>query len=167
MELIYASPVESNSGTTFSCSRMASSRRDANCCFPASNPFTLVTLHGEARSLNETSQFACSNESTTRLRTHLSRTVTFLSAPPLRRWSCFDRGHRRWNFVWYRNVDKGATFDELMTDRDGSPHSVSLRPSRVQDRAMCANSRNSPPLRCRTRSPLSSQSPNIRSSRRL
>jgi len=45
-----------------------------------------------------------------------------------------ERGHRRWNFVWYRNVDKGATFDELMTDRDGFPHSVSLRPSRVQDR---------------------------------
>jgi len=45
-----------------------------------------------------------------------------------------DRGHRRWNFVWYRNVDKGATFDELMTDRDGFPHSVSLRPGRVQDR---------------------------------
>jgi 2,6-dihydroxypyridine 3-monooxygenase len=34
----------------------------------------------------------------------------------------------------YRNVDKGATFDELMTDRDGFPHSVSLRPGRLQDR---------------------------------
>jgi len=45
-----------------------------------------------------------------------------------------DRGHRRWNFVWYRNVDKGTTFDELMTDRDGFSHSVSLRPGRVQDR---------------------------------
>ena len=45
-----------------------------------------------------------------------------------------DRGHRLWNFVWYRNVDKGATFDELMTDRDGFPHSVSLRPGRVQNR---------------------------------
>ncbi len=45
-----------------------------------------------------------------------------------------DRGHRLWNFVWYRNVDKGAALDELMTDRDGFPHSVSLRPGRVQGR---------------------------------
>src|SRR5689334_18229094 len=45
-----------------------------------------------------------------------------------------DRGHRLWNFVWYRNVKKGAAFDELMTDRDGAPHPVSLRPGRVQDR---------------------------------
>jgi 2,6-dihydroxypyridine 3-monooxygenase len=45
-----------------------------------------------------------------------------------------DRGHRLWNFVWYRNVEPGAAFDELMTDRDGFPHPVSLRPGRVQDR---------------------------------
>ena len=45
-----------------------------------------------------------------------------------------DRGHRLWNFVWYRNVERGAAFDELMTDRDGFPHPVSLRPGRVQDR---------------------------------
>lgn len=45
-----------------------------------------------------------------------------------------DRGHRRWNFVWYRNVEKGAALDELMTDRDGFPHSVSLRPGRAQSR---------------------------------
>jgi len=45
-----------------------------------------------------------------------------------------DRGHRSWNFVWYRNVDKGSAFDELLTDRDGYPHSASLRPGRVQDR---------------------------------
>ncbi len=45
-----------------------------------------------------------------------------------------DRGHRLWNFVWYRNVEKGAPLDELLTDRDGFPHSVSLRPGRVQDR---------------------------------
>jgi len=45
-----------------------------------------------------------------------------------------DRGYRSWNFVWYRNVDKGAALDELMTDRDGYPHSASLRPGRVQDR---------------------------------
>lgn len=43
-----------------------------------------------------------------------------------------DRGHRLWNFVWYRNVDKGAPLDELMTDCDGFPHPVSLRPGRVQ-----------------------------------
>ena len=45
-----------------------------------------------------------------------------------------DRGHRLWNFVWYRNVAKGAAFDELMTDVDGVPHPVSLRPGRVQER---------------------------------
>jgi 2,6-dihydroxypyridine 3-monooxygenase len=45
-----------------------------------------------------------------------------------------DRGHRLWNFVWYRNVEKGAAFDELMTDRDGHTQPVSLRPGRVQDR---------------------------------
>ncbi|MGW8182656.1 MAG: FAD binding domain-containing protein [Burkholderiales bacterium] len=45
-----------------------------------------------------------------------------------------DRGYRSWNFVWYRNVEKGAELDELLTDRDGYPHSASLRPGRVQDR---------------------------------
>lgn len=45
-----------------------------------------------------------------------------------------DRGNRLWNFVWYRNVEKGDPLDELMTDRDGFPHPVSLRPGRVQDR---------------------------------
>ena len=52
MELTCASPVGRNSGTTFWCSRMASSRLAANCFFPASNPFTLVTSRGEAQSLN-------------------------------------------------------------------------------------------------------------------
>lgn len=45
-----------------------------------------------------------------------------------------DRGHRLWNFVWYRNVEQGTPFEGLMTDRDGYPHSASLRPGRVQDR---------------------------------
>lgn len=45
-----------------------------------------------------------------------------------------DRGHRLWNFVWYRNVAPGAAFDELMTDVEGYPHPVSLRPGRVQER---------------------------------
>jgi 2,6-dihydroxypyridine 3-monooxygenase len=45
-----------------------------------------------------------------------------------------DRGHRLWNFVWYRNVPEGPAFDELMTDRDGFPHPISLHPGRVQDR---------------------------------
>ncbi len=44
-----------------------------------------------------------------------------------------DRGHRLWNFVWYRNVDRAA-FDELMTDREGFPHPISLHPGQVQDR---------------------------------
>jgi 2,6-dihydroxypyridine 3-monooxygenase len=45
-----------------------------------------------------------------------------------------ERGHRSWNFVWYRNVDRGAAFEELMTDRDGDLHPASLRPGRVQER---------------------------------
>jgi 2,6-dihydroxypyridine 3-monooxygenase len=45
-----------------------------------------------------------------------------------------ERGRRLWNFVWYRNVEHGAPLDGLMTDRDGFPHPVSLRPGRVQDR---------------------------------
>lgn len=45
-----------------------------------------------------------------------------------------ERGHRLWNFVWYRNVEKGVPLDELMTDRDGVRHPVSLRPGRVQER---------------------------------
>ena len=45
-----------------------------------------------------------------------------------------DAGHRLWNFVCYRNVESGPAFDELMTDRDGFPHAISLRPGRVQDR---------------------------------
>ena len=47
---------------------------------------------------------------------------------------CIKRGRRLWNFVWYRNVAKGAPFDDLMTDRDGHPHAISLRPGRVQER---------------------------------
>jgi 2,6-dihydroxypyridine 3-monooxygenase len=45
-----------------------------------------------------------------------------------------DRGHRSWNFVWYRNVGGGAALEELMTDRDGDLHPASLRPGRVQER---------------------------------
>ena len=45
-----------------------------------------------------------------------------------------DRGHRLWNFVWYRNVARGAPLIDLMTDCEGVPHSTSLRPGRVQHR---------------------------------
>ncbi|MBI4194970.1 MAG: monooxygenase [Betaproteobacteria bacterium] len=45
-----------------------------------------------------------------------------------------DRGHRLWNFVWYRNVEKGAALDELMTDRDGYPHAFWRLPGRVVER---------------------------------
>ena len=37
-------------------------------------------------------------------------------------------GERLMNFVWYRNVDAGAPFDELMTDREGRFRPVSLPP---------------------------------------
>ena len=45
-----------------------------------------------------------------------------------------DRGHRLWNFVWYRNVEQGAPLDALMTDADGVRHAVSLHPGCVQQR---------------------------------
>lgn len=37
-------------------------------------------------------------------------------------------GQRLMNFVWYRNVDSGAPFEELMTDREGRFRPVSLPP---------------------------------------
>jgi 2,6-dihydroxypyridine 3-monooxygenase len=45
-----------------------------------------------------------------------------------------ERGHRRWNFVWYRNAAPGTVFEELMTDCEGYLHPVTLRPGRVQER---------------------------------
>jgi 2,6-dihydroxypyridine 3-monooxygenase len=44
-----------------------------------------------------------------------------------------DRGHRLWNFVWYRNVPQGTALDGLMTGCDGTRHAVSLRPGQVQE----------------------------------
>lgn len=43
-----------------------------------------------------------------------------------------ERGHRLWNFVWYRNVEAGAALDALMTDNEGVRHAASLRPGRAQ-----------------------------------
>lgn len=43
-------------------------------------------------------------------------------------------GDRLLNFVWYRNVEPGPEFDELMTDRDGNPRPTSMPPGAVQDR---------------------------------
>ncbi len=37
-------------------------------------------------------------------------------------------GERLMNFVWYRNVEVGAPFESLMTDRHGVPRPVSLPP---------------------------------------
>jgi 2,6-dihydroxypyridine 3-monooxygenase len=37
-------------------------------------------------------------------------------------------GERLMNFVWYRNVARGAAFDDLMTDREGRLRPVSLPP---------------------------------------
>jgi len=38
------------------------------------------------------------------------------------------------NWVWYRNVREGRDLDDLMTDRSGTRHVVSLPPGHVQDR---------------------------------
>lgn len=43
-------------------------------------------------------------------------------------------GHRRINFVWYRNVPAGGDIDDLMTDRNGVRRGISLAPGAVQAR---------------------------------
>lgn len=45
-----------------------------------------------------------------------------------------EAGQRLLNFVWYRNVEQGPEFDELMTDRDGNPRPTSMPPGAVQER---------------------------------
>lgn len=42
-------------------------------------------------------------------------------------------GRRLVNFVWYRNVPAGAALDELLTDRAGVRHAVSLPPGAARD----------------------------------
>src|ERR671919_777666 len=42
-------------------------------------------------------------------------------------------GRRRINFVWYRNVADGADLTDLMTDRHGTTHTVSLGPGSVKE----------------------------------
>jgi 2,6-dihydroxypyridine 3-monooxygenase len=41
-------------------------------------------------------------------------------------------GRRRINFVWYRNVAEGEDLADLMTDRHGTTHTVSLGPGSVK-----------------------------------
>lgn len=43
-------------------------------------------------------------------------------------------GHRLMNFVWYRNVPEGPELEELMTDRVGVRHDISLPPGAVRER---------------------------------
>ncbi len=38
------------------------------------------------------------------------------------------------NWVWYRNVAKGHDLEDLLTERNGTPHAFSLPPGSVQDR---------------------------------
>jgi 2,6-dihydroxypyridine 3-monooxygenase len=40
------------------------------------------------------------------------------------------------NWLWYRNIPSGPTFDELLTDRDGTVRDISLPPGMVQERHM-------------------------------
>jgi 2,6-dihydroxypyridine 3-monooxygenase len=44
-----------------------------------------------------------------------------------------ESGRRRINFVWYRNVAAGEEIDDLLTDRYGDKHDVSLGPGAVQE----------------------------------
>jgi 2,6-dihydroxypyridine 3-monooxygenase len=43
-------------------------------------------------------------------------------------------GRRFYNWLWYRNVTEGSELDNLMTDRRGAMHEVSLGPGDVQER---------------------------------
>jgi 2,6-dihydroxypyridine 3-monooxygenase len=43
-------------------------------------------------------------------------------------------GRRLTNWVWYRNVPAGVAFDDLLTDRDGRRHEMSLAAGSVRDR---------------------------------
>jgi 2,6-dihydroxypyridine 3-monooxygenase len=43
-------------------------------------------------------------------------------------------GHRRLNYVWYRNQPAGPDLDEVLTDKRGLPCPVSINPGLVQDR---------------------------------
>lgn len=45
-----------------------------------------------------------------------------------------ETGSRRINFVWYRNVAEGDEIADLLTDRHGAKHDVSLGPGAVQDK---------------------------------
>lgn len=47
-------------------------------------------------------------------------------------------GRRAINFVWYRNVPAGAPLAELMTDRTGRAHEVSLPPGAAREPAVAA-----------------------------
>jgi 2-polyprenyl-6-methoxyphenol hydroxylase-like FAD-dependent oxidoreductase len=40
-------------------------------------------------------------------------------------------GHRRWNWVWYRAVDRAA-LDDMLVDEDGVYHAVSIPPPKVR-----------------------------------
>jgi 2,6-dihydroxypyridine 3-monooxygenase len=57
----------------------------------------------------------------------------FLAYPIPNRDGGAPRAARLMNFVWYRNVAPGAAIGELMTDRHGFTHPVSLHPGEVQD----------------------------------
>ena len=43
-------------------------------------------------------------------------------------------GRRLTNWVWYRNVEPGPALEDLLTDREGERHEISLAPGSVQDR---------------------------------
>jgi 2,6-dihydroxypyridine 3-monooxygenase len=43
-------------------------------------------------------------------------------------------GRRFSNWLWYRNVAEGSELDDLMTDKEGELHEVSLGPGEVQER---------------------------------
>ncbi|QRG05351.1 FAD-dependent monooxygenase [Xanthobacter dioxanivorans] len=43
-----------------------------------------------------------------------------------------ERGRRRFNFVWYRPAAAAGVLQDLLTDRDGVQHSLSIPPDRIR-----------------------------------
>ena len=48
------------------------------------------------------------------------------------------RGHRRYNFVWYRSAPDDGSLQTLMTDADGRHHPLGLSPNKVSWRHVAA-----------------------------
>lgn len=49
-----------------------------------------------------------------------------------------DKGRRRFNFVWYRQVAAGSALRDLLTDTDGVAHDLSIPPNKIRTGVVAA-----------------------------